>query len=93
MQLCFKPYQYELGHLVAFKKPQGGMALWLTFNENYQLADIINKVRTLGLQLVGMPYFKGSDLTHDAIRFGFASLNEQELAFAVDVLKKITFAK
>jgi GntR family transcriptional regulator/MocR family aminotransferase len=83
----------ELGHLVEFKKPQGGMALWLKFNENYQLANIINKASTLGLQLVGMPYFKGSDLTYDGIRFGFASLNEQELEFAVDILKKITFAK
>lgn len=83
----------ELSHLVEFKKPQGGMALWLKFNENYQLANIINKASSLGLQLVGMPYFKGSDLTHDAIRFGFASLNEQELEFAVGILKKITFAK
>ncbi|WPU93156.1 PLP-dependent aminotransferase family protein [Mucilaginibacter sabulilitoris] len=83
----------ELNHLVEFKKPQGGMALWLKFKENYQVANIVNKASSLGLQLIGMPYFKSSDLTHDAIRFGFASLNEKELEFAVDVLKKITFAK
>jgi GntR family transcriptional regulator/MocR family aminotransferase len=82
----------ELGHLVEFKKPQGGMALWLKFNENYQLANIINKSAALGLQFTGKAYFKGKDLTYDAIRFGFASVNEQELEFAVDVLKKVAFA-
>jgi len=80
----------ELNHLIEFKKPQGGMALWLKFNENYQLSKIINKAVALGLQLTGSTYFKGENLTYDAIRFGFASVNEQELEFAVDVLKKIT---
>lgn len=83
----------ELNHLVEFKKPQGGMALWLKFKENYRVANIVNKASSSGLQLIGMPYFKGSGLTQDAIRFGFASLNEKELEFAVDILKKITFVK
>ncbi|WP_161964510.1 PLP-dependent aminotransferase family protein [Mucilaginibacter endophyticus] len=83
----------ELGHLVEFKKPQGGMALWLKFNENYPLSGIINKASASGLQLVGVPYLKGKDLAYDAIRFGFASLNEHELEFAVEVLKKITPSK
>ena len=80
----------ELGHLVDFNKPQGGMALWLKFNEKYQLAHIINKSAALGLQFTGRAYFKSNDLPYDAIRFGFAALNEQELEFAVDILKKIT---
>lgn len=83
----------ELSHLIEFKKPQGGMALWLKFKENDQLAGIIHKASALGLRLIGMPYFKGNGLTHDAIRFGFASLNEHELEFAIDVLKKITLRK
>jgi GntR family transcriptional regulator/MocR family aminotransferase len=80
----------ELGHLLEFTKPQGGMALWLKFNEKHQLADVINKSAALGLQFSGRAYFKSKDLTYDAIRFGFASVNEQELNFAVDILKKIT---
>ncbi|HEY4324642.1 MAG TPA: PLP-dependent aminotransferase family protein [Mucilaginibacter sp.] len=83
----------ELGHLVDFRKPEGGMALWLKFKDNYQLGDIIHKARALGLQFSGKAYFKSEALKYDAIRFGFASVNEQELEFAVDVLKKITLAK
>jgi len=81
----------ELGHLVDFNKPQGGMALWLKFNEQYPLAHIIKKSAALGLQFTGRAYFKSSDLPYDAIRFGFAAVNEQEIEFAVDILKKITF--
>jgi GntR family transcriptional regulator/MocR family aminotransferase len=83
----------ELSHLVEFTKPQGGMALWLKFNEKYELAHVINKAAGLGLQLTARPYLKGKDLTYDAIRFGFASVDEQEMEFAVDVLRKVTFGK
>jgi GntR family transcriptional regulator/MocR family aminotransferase len=83
----------ELSHLVEFTKPQGGMALWLKFNESFQLANIINKAAALRLQFSGRVYRKGIDLAYDAIRFGFASVDEREIDFAVDVLKKITFAK
>jgi GntR family transcriptional regulator/MocR family aminotransferase len=83
----------ELSHVVEFTKPQGGMALWLKFKEADQLIGIIHKASTLGLRLIGMPYLKSKYLTNDGFRFGFASLNEQELEFAVEVLKKITVAK
>ncbi|WP_207515427.1 PLP-dependent aminotransferase family protein [Longitalea luteola] len=83
----------ELNHVVEFIKPQGGMALWLKFNENYQLANVINKSAALGLQFSGRTYPKGQDLSYDAVRFGFASLNEQEIDFAVDALKRSTLRK
>jgi len=83
----------ELSHLVEFNKPQGGMALWLKFKEDYQLVNIINKAATLGLQFSGKGYFKDQDLSYDAIRFGFASVDEQEIDFTVDVLKRITLGK
>ncbi len=80
----------ELDHLIDFNQPQGGMALWLKFNEKYQLANIINRSAAFGLQFSGRAYFKGNDLPYDAIRFGFAAVNEQEMDFAVDILRKIT---
>jgi len=83
----------ELSHLVEFKKPQGGMALWLKFKENDRLTTLIHKVTASGLRLIGMPYLKSDHLPHDAFRFGFASLNEKELEFAVDVIKKVSLAK
>ncbi|QTE38828.1 PLP-dependent aminotransferase family protein [Mucilaginibacter gossypii] len=83
----------ELSHLVEFTKPQGGMALWLKFKENYQLANIINRAPALGLQFSGKAHFKDQGLSYDAIRFGFASVDEKEINFAVDILKKFTLTK
>jgi GntR family transcriptional regulator/MocR family aminotransferase len=83
----------ELSHLVEFKKPQGGMALWLKFKEDDKMTGIIHKAAASGLRLIGMPYLKSEYVTNDAFRFGFASLNEQELEFAVDVLKKLAAAR
>lgn len=82
----------ELGEVVDFTKPQGGMALWLKFKAAYPLGEVIKKASSLGLQLAGSSYHQGTDSKHNALRFGFASLNEDELGFAVGVLKKITRA-
>lgn len=83
----------ELSHLVEFKKPQGGMALWLKFKENDRLTAIVHKAAASGLRLIGMPYLRNGQLTQDAFRFGFASLNEQELEFAVEVMNKVSLTK
>ncbi|WP_222103970.1 aminotransferase-like domain-containing protein [Mucilaginibacter corticis] len=83
----------ELGHLVEFTKPQGGMALWLKFKEQDRVAGILHRASASGLRLIGLPYLKNDYLANDAFRFGFASLNEQDLEFAVEVLKKVSLAK
>lgn len=80
----------ELGEVIAFIKPQGGMALWLKFKEEYPLSNILHKASSLGLQLAGSAYYQGKDKKHNAIRFGFASISEQEITYAVDILKKVT---
>jgi len=80
----------ELAEVINFTKPQGGMALWLKFGQDYPLADILNKASSFGLQLVGSAYYQGNDKKHNAIRFGFASIDEHDITFAVDILKKIT---
>lgn len=80
----------KLGDIIEFKKPQGGMALWLKFKEDYPLPNILHTASSLGLQLAGTTYFKGTDIAYDAIRFGFASVNEKEIEFAIDVIKRVT---
>ncbi|MBB5644717.1 hypothetical protein [Pedobacter cryoconitis] len=44
----------------------------------------------MGLQLLGSSYSRGKELKHKGIRFGFASVNESDIDFAVEVLKKIS---
>ena len=78
----------ELGEMIDFTKPTGGMALWLKFKPEYDLSKIIKKANLKGLAIRGSAYCSGKDAHFNAFRFGFASLNEQELAEAVSIIKK-----
>ncbi|WP_316779004.1 PLP-dependent aminotransferase family protein [Pedobacter antarcticus] len=82
----------ELRNSVTFNKPSGGMALWLKFEDKFPLAEVLSKSSSLGLRLAGSAYYQGKDIKHNAIRFGFASINEQEIAYAINIIKKVTLS-
>jgi len=82
--------QSELSEMIEFTKPQGGMALWLRFKKEFPVSQVISKASSMGLQLLGSSYAKGKEGKHNGIRFGFASVNEADIDFAVEVLKKIS---
>ncbi len=79
----------ELGSRVAFCDPSGGFAVYTHFH-GMPLREIQAAAARLG---VGMG--NGEDYWHDpkrrenAVRLGFASMNEKELEEAVGVLKKV----
>jgi DNA-binding transcriptional MocR family regulator len=83
-------FNQQLGHAVNFKKPQGGMAIWLKFNEDYPLATVIAKAESAGLLLLGAAYYSGENEKINGLRFGFASLKEKEIQQVVDILSQIT---
>lgn len=73
----------ELGDIVDFKAPDGGMAIWAKFDKQFPLAELSKKVASKGLYLSdGSAY---GDL--NACRMGFASMNLREIEEAVGVLK------
>lgn len=78
----------QLGEVIDFTKPTGGMALWLKFKETYPLSKVIKKASSMGLEIKGTSYYKGKDARYNAFRFGFASLDEGELEKAVHILRK-----
>lgn len=78
----------ELSDMIDFTKPTGGMALWLKFKPKYDLSKVIKKANLKGLGIRGSAYYSGKDAHFNAFRFGFASLNEHELAEAVSIIKK-----
>jgi GntR family transcriptional regulator/MocR family aminotransferase len=79
----------RLGHALSFDEPQGGMALWLRFRENYPLGKILSKAAAQQLHLLGSAYFKGHNTDYNSIRFGFASLSDTELERAIHILENI----
>jgi GntR family transcriptional regulator/MocR family aminotransferase len=79
----------ELGSRVAFCEPSGGFAVYTHFH-GMPVRDVQAAASRLG---VGMG--NGEDYWHDArrrenaVRLGFASMNEKEIEEAVGVLKKV----
>lgn len=78
----------ELGHAVDFTRPQGGMAIWLRFKKQYPLAGILNKVKKHELYLKGSAYYKNHKTDLNSIRFGFASLDVNDLKTTVGILQR-----
>jgi GntR family transcriptional regulator / MocR family aminotransferase len=72
----------ELGDVIDFKIPDGGMAIWAKFDKQISLSELSKKVASKGLYLSdGSAY---EDL--NACRMGFASMNLKEIEEAVGVL-------
>jgi GntR family transcriptional regulator/MocR family aminotransferase len=74
---------------IDFEKPQGGMALWLRFDERHPLAKILIKASTRNLHFQGSAYFEGHNTNLNSLRFGFASLPEDKLGPAVAILQDV----
>ncbi|HEY4287210.1 MAG TPA: PLP-dependent aminotransferase family protein [Puia sp.] len=79
----------ELGDSVSFTIPDGGMAVWTKFNKPYELTKVAPQAVTHGLWMSDGAIYNPSDRNLNALRMGFASMNEKEMAGAFRVLKKV----
>jgi len=76
----------ELGNVVEFSKPTGGLAVWARFDPNLPLTELARKTRENGLWISdGLHY--GSKL--NATRLGFAAVNEEEIERGMRILKAV----
>jgi GntR family transcriptional regulator / MocR family aminotransferase len=73
----------ELGDVINFKIPDGGMAIWAKFDQKISLEKLSEKVGKKGLYLSnGLAY-----PNLNACRMGFASMNLKEIEEAVGILR------
>lgn len=80
--------EQELKGVVDFSKPQGGLALWARFRKEYPLTAISERAAKNGLMISDGRMYDVGDYRFNALRIGFASMNEKELEEAVGLLKK-----
>lgn len=81
--------QYLPG-IVNYHKPAGGMAIWSLFHPKHPLPVVAARASALGLFMNdGATYITGK-ANYNALRIGFASLNEKEMQEVVDILAKAT---
>ena len=78
-----------LGDKVSFKKPDGGMAVWVRFNKKYSLPLISSLAAPKGLQMKDGKFYNTGNKNYNALRIGFASLDETEIIQVVRILKEL----
>ena len=79
----------ELRSKVSFKIPEGGLVTWVIFNDHLPL-DIIREKACKQRLLISKTVFRNKNgKPLNAIRMGFASMNEEELIAGTTILKKV----
>lgn len=79
----------ELGDMVRFNKPSGGMAVWVTFDSRYPLPELSEKLALQGIYMNDGSRYETNGLAPNSLRIGFASMNEKEMKMLVEALKKL----
>lgn len=77
----------ELGDVIDFKIPDGGMAIWAKFDKSISLIELAPKLAKNGLYLSDGAAYP----SENACRIGFASMNFKETEDAVKILKNGIF--
>jgi GntR family transcriptional regulator/MocR family aminotransferase len=78
----------RLGSLVKFDLPEGGLAVWVTFDESIDIGRLERAARAEGVRFLPGSAFVTSGGPCHAARFGFASMNEAELDLATSRLQR-----
>lgn len=77
----------KCGEFLDFEKPKGGMAIWIKLKAPLHWEKVNTLAHQRGLFLSDSKKYDYANSGHNGIRFGFASLNLEELKIAVHKLK------
>ena len=83
-----KQLREQLGDVINFNTPEGGMAVWAELHKDLHWESIHQRAKRDGLFLEHHAKYDPMHQGHNGIRMGFASLNEKEILIAIDKLKK-----
>ena len=78
----------QLSGIVRYDKPAGGMAIWTRFNARYPLPLIAARASAMGLFMNDGSNYVTGKANYNALRIGFASLNEKEMPEVIGILGK-----
>lgn len=80
--------QIKLKGKISFTRPAGGMAVWARFDNRYPIPEIAAKAAARGLFIGDGSFYNSGTVNYNAIRMGFASLNEREIESVIAILAK-----
>jgi GntR family transcriptional regulator/MocR family aminotransferase len=73
----------ELGWAMRFDLPDGGLALWLRLDERYDIDRLVRDAASLNVRILSGVEFSDSARSIPAIRLGYGSLDQGELAIGI----------
>ena len=76
----------ELSEYVQFQVPDGGMAVWTTFDPKINLVTLAQQAMEKGLHFSDGIWHHNADQQANATRLGFASCTPQELELCMEIL-------
>lgn len=81
--------QSDFNGVIEFSIPEGGLAVWANFDEKVDLNKMSKEASKKGLYIDNGNFYKNESFMTNAMRIGFASLEEKEMIEALGILKKI----
>lgn len=81
--------QSDFNGVIEFSIPEGGLAVWANFNKKIDLPTMSEEALKKGLYIDNGNFYKNESFVTNAMRLGFASLEEKEMTEALGILKTI----
>jgi len=78
----------QLGDVIDFKIPDGGLAIWAKFHKSVPLPPLTEQLKAQGVILSNGLIHNTTSVSLNATRMGFGWMTEQEAEKAVDILTK-----
>ncbi|MBB5638189.1 GntR family transcriptional regulator/MocR family aminotransferase [Pedobacter cryoconitis] len=77
-----------LGSHISFKKPEGGLAYWIRFNENRNTVELAARLLEKGVSIIPTEPFSFHSDALNALRLGYASLTKDEMEMGLKLIAK-----
>ena len=78
----------EMGDFIEFSLPGGGMSFWLSFKKGILQPTLARKASEFGLYMRDGGFYNTGRKNYNALRMGFASLNEKEMEEIIYIMRK-----
>jgi GntR family transcriptional regulator/MocR family aminotransferase len=82
----------DFKEVIEFNVPEGGLAVWSSFDEKIDLTKLSEQASKNGLYIDNGNFYKNESFQKNAMRMGFASLEEKEMVQALGILKRTIFS-
>lgn len=83
--------QSEFKERIQFNIPEGGLAVWSVFDQQTDLIKMSADAFKKGLFIDNGNFYKNELFKPNALRMGFASLEESEMVKALEILKTVIY--